>query len=113
MPSEPIKNANDTKYAKFSLFLNLQVLKNYSTTMILHEYDNVGSTREGEGKRKGDCTRMGWTDTEEGRTHGAESYMERKNTVFTNNTVRVEGEGAVEFGEERGDLVKANCIFKY
>ena len=59
---------------------------------------------------------MGWTDTEEGRTHGAESYMERKNTVFTNNTVRVEGEGAAEFGEERGKLphlVKANCIFKY
>ena len=59
---------------------------------------------------------MGWTDTEEGRTHGAESYMVRKNTVFTNNTVRVEGEGTVEFGEERGelpDLVIASCIFKY
>ena len=69
------------------------------------EYENVGSTREGEGKRKGDCTRMGWTDTEEGRTHGAESYMERKNTVFTNNTVRVGGEGGVEFGKERGNYL--------
>ena len=59
---------------------------------------------------------MGWTDTEEGRTHGAESYMERKNTVFTNNRVRVKGEGGVEFGKERGELtyiIKANCIFKY
>ena len=83
--------------------------------MILHEYDNVGSTREREGKRKGDCTRMGWTDTEEGRTHGAESYMERKNTVFTNNTVRVEGEGRWNLAKKGGgleDVVQANCTFK-
>ena len=52
------------------------------------------ATVEG-GKRKGDCTRTP-------RTHGAESYMERKSTVFTNNTLRGGAHGGWGGAEERG-----------